>query len=187
MTQRRNWTNALIVTGANGTAPEPLEVAVASGRIVVPGRDLGRPGDEIIDCDGRLVTPAFIDCHIHLVHGGDRARELTRMPPVQKLREAKLPIALATDCNPGTSPISSLLLTMNMAAVLFRMTVRECFEGVTVNAARALGLGDVTGQIAPGFSADFAVWNAQSVAQLVNRVGVNPLHSRIFKGTIYNG
>lgn len=398
MTQRRIWTNASVVTGANGTATEKVEIAVASGRIIETGRDLARVGDEIIDCENRLVTPAFIDCHTHLVHGGDRAGEFemrlegagyeeiaragggiaatmrstraldvdglvretlprldallaegtstveiksgyglnieseitmlraarrlgalrpvriittwlaahalppgyagtradyirevaiagletahkaklvdavdgfceriaftpeeleplfasahafglpvklhaeqlshsggsllaarfgarsvdhleyatardiaaiaasqtvpvllpgafymlreSRMPPVEQLRKAKLPIALASDCNPGTSPLSSLLLTMNMAAVLFRMTVRECFEGVTINAARALGLQEITGRIAPGFSADFAIWNATSVAQLVNSLGLNPLHARVFEGTITHG
>jgi imidazolonepropionase len=398
MTQRRIWTNASVVTGANGTATEKVEIAVASGRIIETGRDLARVGDEIIDCENRLVTPAFIDCHTHLVHGGDRAGEFemrlegagyeeiaragggiaatmrstraldvdglvretlprldallsegtstveiksgyglnieseitmlraarrlgalrpvriittwlaahalppgyagtradyirevaiagleiaheaklvdavdgfcegiaftpeeleplftrahaiglpvklhaeqlshsggsllaarfgarsvdhleyatardiaaiaasqtvpvllpgafymlreSRMPPVEQLRKAKLPIALASDCNPGTSPLSSLLLTMNMAAVQFSMTVRECFEGVTINAARALGLQEITGRIAPGFSADFAIWNATSVAQLVNSLGFNPLHARVFEGTITHG
>jgi imidazolonepropionase len=398
MTQRRIWTNANVVTGLNGTAGELLDIAVEDGCIAATGTGLARPGDEVIDCENRLVTPAFIDCHTHLVHGGDRAREFemrldgasyeeiaragggilssmrstraldldglvrealprldallaegtstieiksgygldiaaeltmlraarkletlrpvrirtswlaahalppgyegskadyirnvaiagldaahkeglvdavdafcetiafsveeieplfaharalslpvklhtgqitysggarlaarygalsadhlehadaqdvaalaaagtipvllpgayymlreTQAPPVQLFRDAGLPLALATDCNPGTSPLSSLLLTMNMAAILFRMTVQECFEGVTINAARALGLGQITGRIAPGYSADFAIWQAQSVAQLVNRIGINPLHSRVFKGIITHG
>ncbi|WP_297488813.1 imidazolonepropionase [Acidocella sp.] len=398
MTQRRVWTNAIAVTGLNGTQGERLDIAVEGGRIVATGSGLARAGDCVIGCENCLITPAFVDCHTHLVHGGDRAREFemrlngasyediaragggiassmrstraldadglvqetlprldallaegtstveiksgygldvetelkmlraarkletlrpvrirtswlaahamppgyggskadyisniaiagldaayreglvdavdafcetiafsveeieplfahakalglpvrlhtgqlthsggallaarygalsadhlehadardaaalkaagtvpvllpgafymlreTQLPPVQILRDAGLKIALATDCNPGTSPLSSLLLTMNMAAVLFRMTVQECFEGVTVNAARALGLEHVTGRIAPGYSADFAIWRAQNVAQLVNRAGINPLHSRVFKGIITHG
>lgn len=106
----------------------------------------------------------------------------TKLPPVAALRAAGLPMALATDCNPGTSPVTSLLLTMNMGAVLFRLTVAECLAGVTANAARALGLQGETGCIAPGLSADLAIWRADSVAQLVGRLGLNPLHARVFQG-----
>lgn len=395
MTQRRIWTNAIVVTGLNGTQGERVDIAVEGGCVADVGNGLSRAGDDVIDCEGRLLTPAFVDCHTHLVHGGDRAHEFemrldgasyeeiartgggivstmrstraldvdglvreslprldallaegvstveiksgygldiatelrmlraarrlaelrpvrirtswlaahalppdfsggkadyirevaiagldeahreglvdavdafcegiafsveeieplfahakalgvpvklhtgqlthsggaqlaarygalsvehlehadardaaafavagtvpvllpgafymlreTQVPPLLILRDAGLHIAISTDCNPGTSPLSSLLLTMNMAAVLFRMTVHECFEGVTINAARALGLGKVTGRIAPGYSADFAIWQAQSVAQLVNRAGFNPLHARVFEGNI---
>ncbi|QQA44224.1 imidazolonepropionase [Pelagovum pacificum] len=388
------WTNARVVTGASGTDAETLEIAVEDGRITEVGPDLDRSGAEVVNCEGRLLTPAFIDCHTHLVFGGDRTTEFemrlegssyediaragggiassmrntrqrdvetlvrealprldallsegvstveiksgyglsiedelkmlraarrlaevrpvrirttwlaahamppefdgskadyiaevairglelahaeglvdavdafcegiafsaeeiaplfdtadalglpvklhteqlsrsggtalaakhkalsvdhfeyaaedevaaiaasgtvavllpgafyflreTRLPPVAALRDAGVPMALATDCNPGTSPVSSLLLTMNMGAVLFRMTVAECLAGVTVNAARALGLTDA-GQIAPGMSADFAIWNAGTVAQLVGRAGLNPLHIRVYKGEI---
>lgn len=387
------WTNARVVTGLNGTAAEALDIAVEGGRIAAVGPALERGGARVIDAGGRLLTPALVDCHTHLVHGGDRAREFemrlegatyeeiaragggiastmratrglsvddlvaaalprldalmaegactveiksgygleieaelrmlraarelgrrrrvrivtswlaahalppehagkardyihdvaiagleraheeglvdavdafcegiafapdeleplfaraddlgipvklhteqlsriggtllaarhhalsvdhfeyateedvaairasgtvatllpgafymlreTQVPPVDLLRRAGVPMALATDCNPGTSPISSPLLIMNMGAVLFRMTVAECFAGVTVNAARALGLGDVTGHIAPGLAADFALWDADSVAQLVNRAGFNPLHARVLEG-----
>ena len=106
----------------------------------------------------------------------------TKLPPIEALRAAGLPMALATDCNPGTSPVTSLLLTMNMGAVLFRLTVAECLAGVTANAARALGLQHETGRIAPGLSADLAIWRADSVAQLVGRLGLNPLHARVFQG-----
>ena len=104
------------------------------------------------------------------------------MPPVQTFRDAGVPIALATDCNPGTSPVTSILMTLNMGAVLYRLTVAECLAGVTVNAARALGLGGETGRIAPGLSADFALWDAALPANLVNRIGFNPLKARVFKG-----
>ncbi|MBU2961247.1 imidazolonepropionase [Citreicella sp. C3M06] len=107
----------------------------------------------------------------------------TRLPPVQAFREAGVPMALATDCNPGTSPLTSLLLTMNMGATLFRMTVPECLAGVTSVGAQALGLADV-GVIAPGMAADFCLWNADSAAQLVARIGFNPLKHRVFAGEI---
>jgi len=106
----------------------------------------------------------------------------TKLPPVAALRAAGVPMAIATDCNPGTSPLTSILLAMNMAATLFRLSVAECLAGVTVNAARALGLGAETGALAQGLSADLAIWNAQSPAELVYRMGARPLHARIWKG-----
>ncbi|WP_207100162.1 imidazolonepropionase [Paracoccus shandongensis] len=105
----------------------------------------------------------------------------TQLPPVASLRKAGVPMALATDCNPGTSPLTSLLLTMNMGATLFRMTPSECLAGVTVNAARALGLPD-RGAIAPGLRADLAVWDIAHLAELSYRIGFNPLHARIVGG-----
>lgn len=105
----------------------------------------------------------------------------TKLPPVAALRQAGVPMALATDCNPGTSPLTSLLLAMNMGATLFRMTPSECLEGVTVNAARALGLSD-RGVIAPGLRADLAVWDIAHPAELSYRIGFNPLHARIVGG-----
>lgn len=107
----------------------------------------------------------------------------TKLPPVQALRDAGVPIALATDCNPGTSPLTSLLLTMNMGATLFRLTPAECLAGVTRNAARALGLTD-RGTIAAGQRADLAIWDVRHPAELTYRIGFNPLHSRIFGGEI---
>jgi len=106
----------------------------------------------------------------------------TRLPPVQALRDAGVPIALATDCNPGTSPLTSLLLVMNMAATLFRLTVEECLAGVTREAARALGLDHEIGTIEPGKSCDLAIWDVERPAELVYRMGLNPLHARIWKG-----
>ena len=105
----------------------------------------------------------------------------TKYPPLQALREAGVPIALATDSNPGTSPLTSLLLTMNMGATLFRMTPAECLRGVTRNAARALGLSD-RGVIAPGARADLAIWDIKHPAELSYRIGFTPLHARIFGG-----
>ena len=106
----------------------------------------------------------------------------TRLPPIDGLRAAGVGIALATDCNPGTSPLTSLLLTMNMAATLFRLTVDECLAGVTRNAARALGLAGETGTLEAGKSCDLAIWDIERPAELVYRMGFNPLHARIWKG-----
>jgi imidazolonepropionase len=91
-------------------------------------------------------------------------------------------MALATDCNPGTSPLTSLLLVMNMAATCFRMTVDECLAGVTREAARALGLGVEIGTLEAGKACDLAIWDIERPAELVYRMGFNPLHARIFGG-----
>jgi imidazolonepropionase len=105
-----------------------------------------------------------------------------QLPPVEALRRHGVPIALATDSNPGTSPITSLLLTMNMAATLFRLTVDEALAGVTREAARALGrLADI-GTLEPGKRCDLAVWNIERPAELVYRIGFNPLHARVRSG-----
>lgn len=93
-------------------------------------------------------------------------------------------MAIATDCNPGSSPLTSLLLAMNMAATLFRMTVAECLAGVTREAAHALGLQDEAGMLAPGLACDLAVWDVARPAELVYRIGFNPLHRRIVAGRI---
>lgn len=106
----------------------------------------------------------------------------TRKPPVAALRAAGATMAIATDANPGTSPLTSLLMAMNMGAVLFGLTVGECLYGATGAAAKALGLGAETGVITPGLSADLCLWNAGSPAELVNPIGFNPLAARWFKG-----
>ena len=92
-------------------------------------------------------------------------------------------LAVATDSNPGTSPLTSLLLTMNMAATLFSMTVEECLLGVTRNAAHALGMSREIGTLEVGKSADLAIWNIERPAELVYRMGFNPLHARVWRGT----
>ena len=106
----------------------------------------------------------------------------TVLPPIAALREAGVPMALATDCNPGTAPLTSLLLAMNMGATLFRLTVEECLAGVTRNAARALGLLERIGTIEPGKSCDLAIWDVEHPSELVYRMGFNPLHARIWSG-----
>lgn len=106
----------------------------------------------------------------------------TKKPPVELLRRHGTPIALATDCNPGTSPLTSLLLTMNMGATLFGLTVDECIAGVTRAAARALGrLADI-GTLEVGKAADLAIWDVREPAELAYRIGFNPLHARIRAG-----
>ncbi len=105
----------------------------------------------------------------------------TQAPPVQAFRDHGVAMALATDCNPGSSPLASLLLVMNMGCTLFRLTPEEALAGVTCHAARALGLTD-TGVIAAGKRADLAVWDVGHPAELAYRIGFNPLHRRIFGG-----
>ncbi|WP_171026173.1 imidazolonepropionase [Mesorhizobium comanense] len=106
----------------------------------------------------------------------------TKKPPVELFRRHDVKMALATDSNPGTSPLTSLLLTMNMAATLFGMTVDECLAGITREAARALGLLHKTGTLEAGKSADLAIWDIERPAELVYRMGFNPLHARIWRG-----
>ncbi|MBB5688009.1 imidazolonepropionase [Roseomonas alkaliterrae] len=105
----------------------------------------------------------------------------TQPPPIALLRRHGVPMAVATDCNPGSSPMTSLTLAMNMACTLFRMTPEEALAGATRHAAKALGLADC-GRIAPGFRADLAVWDAAHPAELAYRIGATPLHARFFGG-----
>jgi len=105
----------------------------------------------------------------------------THLPPVAALREAGVPMAIATDHNPGSSPTLSLLLMLNMACTLFRLTPEEAFRGVTVHAARALGLHD-RGQLVVGQRADFAVWDADHPRELAYRFGHNPCRQVVFGG-----
>lgn len=106
----------------------------------------------------------------------------TQRPPIALLRQHRVPMAVATDSNPGTSPLTSLLLAMNMAATLFHMTVDECLAGVTREAARALGLSDQVGTLERGKWADLAIWDIERPAELVYRMGFNPLNTRIWRG-----
>jgi imidazolonepropionase len=103
-------------------------------------------------------------------------------PPIELFREHGVAMAVATDCNPGTSPLTSPLLALNMAATLFRLTVDECLAGVTRNAARALGLGAAIGTLEPGKWADLAIWDIERPAELVYRLGFNPLYARVWRG-----
>jgi imidazolonepropionase len=106
----------------------------------------------------------------------------TQKPPVELFRRRGVAMAVATDCNPGSSPLTSLLLAMNMAATLFGSTVEECLAGTTRCAAQALGLADEAGTLEAGKWADLAIWNVEHPAELVYRMGFNPLHARVWRG-----
>ena len=106
----------------------------------------------------------------------------TQLPPIAAFRQYGVAMAIATDCNPGSSPLTSPLLTMNMAATLFRMTVDECIAGFTRNAAKALGKAADIGTLEAGKYCDLAIWDIERPAELVYRLGFNPLHKRIWRG-----
>lgn len=110
----------------------------------------------------------------------------TQKPPIELLRQHKVPMALATDINPGTSPFADLTLMMNMGCTLFGLTPEESLRGVTCHAAKALGYGESRGQIATGFDADIAIWNIDHPADLSYQVGVPRLYARIVDGAICN-
>ncbi len=103
----------------------------------------------------------------------------TQLPPLDSLRKAEVRIAIATDCNPGSSPLTSILLCMNMSCTLFRMTPEEALCGVTIVAAQALGIGDEVGTIEVGKKAELAVWNVDQPAELAYRAGFNPLEEMV--------
>jgi imidazolonepropionase len=109
-----------------------------------------------------------------------------QLPPVAKLRSKNVPISIATDLNPGSSPVHSLLATMNMACVLFGLTPEEALLGVTANAARALGLPE-RGRIAPGLKADLLLWDAERPGDLAYPLGFNPLATVIRNGEVVRG
>jgi imidazolonepropionase len=105
-----------------------------------------------------------------------------QLPPVASFRRQGVPIAIATDSNPGTSPITSLLMILNMASTLFRLTVDEAIAGVTREAARALGKLHDIGTLERGKWCDLAIWDVERPAELVYRIGFNPLHRRVRRG-----
>jgi imidazolonepropionase len=135
---------------------------------------------EYLDEDG-VAAMAAAGTVAGIVPGAFYTLREKQLPPIELFRKHHVPMAVATDCNPGSSPMSSLLLAMNMACTLFRMTPEEALAGVTGNAAKALGLND-RGTIEPGKRADLAVWNIDHPAELSYRIGFNPLHQRIFSG-----
>jgi imidazolonepropionase len=108
----------------------------------------------------------------------------TRVPPIDLLRRYEVPIALSTDSNPGSSPTESLLLMLNMACTLFRLTPEEALAGITRNGAKALGLHNTIGTLEQGKDADFVIWNISEPAELAYRIGSNPLRHAIKKGKL---
>jgi len=133
------------------------------------------------DEDARLMAAAGTVAV--LLPGAFYALRETQVPPVAAFRAHGVPMAVATDANPGTSPLTSLLLAMNMACTLFRLTPDEALRGTTENAARALGLADA-GRLAAGLRADLAVWDVEDPAELAYRIGFNPLHQRYVAGQV---
>jgi imidazolonepropionase len=114
------------------------------------------------------------NCVAVLLPGAFYVLREQQLPPLAALREHDVAIALASDSNPGSSPLHSLLLTMNMACTLFRMTPAEALRGITLNAARALGLEQQIGSLEPGKLADLVVWDVDRPAMLSYRIGMNP-------------
>lgn len=135
---------------------------------------------EYLDADGVKAMAAAGTVAVLLPGAFYTLRE-TQAPPIDLLREHGVAMAVATDCNPGSAPMTSLLLAMNMACTFFRMTPEEVLSGVTVNAARALGISDC-GRIAAGCRADLAIWEAAHPAELAYRIGATRLHKRMFGG-----
>jgi imidazolonepropionase len=132
--------------------------------------------------EGGVAAMAEADMVAVLLPGAFYALGETRLPPIAALREAGVPIAIATDCNPGSSPLTSPLLAMNMACTLFRLTPEESLAGMTRNAAKALGLAE-TGMVAEGYCADLAIWDVEHPNVLSYQIGFNPLHERLFGGS----
>lgn len=137
---------------------------------------------EYLDEDGAKAM-AHVGTVAVILPGAFYTLRETQAPPIAEFRKHGVPMALATDINPGSSPLNSLLLTMNMGCTLFRMTPEEALRGITCNAARALGLTDV-GTIASGMRADLAVWDVKHPAELAYRIGFNPLYKRIFGASL---
>jgi len=136
---------------------------------------------EYLDADG-IAAIARSGTVAVLLPGAFYFIKETQKPPVEALRKAGVPMALATDCNPGSSPLTSILLAMNMGCTLFGLTPAEALLGVTREAARALGMQDRIGTVTVGKQADLCVWNVQEPAELAYRIGSNPLRQRIWKG-----
>lgn len=138
---------------------------------------LDRPGVDAIAASGTVAV---------LLPGAFYYLREKQMPPVDSLRRAGVPIAIATDLNPGSSPVHSILTTMNMACVLFGLTPMEVLQGVTVNAAKALGLSD-RGLLDQGMKADIALWDAERPGDLAYPLGFNPLSAVIRNGDVVRG
>jgi imidazolonepropionase len=153
---------------------------LSGAKLAAAHRALSADHLEYTDEDGAAALAAAGTVAV-LLPGAFYVLREKQLPPVEAFRRHKVLLAIATDSNPGTSPITSLLLTMNMAATLFRLTVDECIAGVTRNAARALGRADI-GTLEAGKRCDLAVWDIERPAELVYRIGFNPLHARVRSG-----
>ncbi len=136
---------------------------------------------EYLDADGVLALARAGTVAV-LLPGAFYCLRETRVPPIPLLREAGVGLAVATDGNPGSSPLFSLLTAMNMACTLFRLTPEEALAGVTREAARALGLAGEVGTVEAGKRAELAVWDVRAPAELAYLIGCNRLHSRIGEG-----
>jgi imidazolonepropionase len=134
---------------------------------------LDEPGAKAMAASGTVAV---------LLPGAFYALQEEKKPPVELLRKHKVPIAIATDCNPGTSPLLSPTLAINMACTLFGLTPEEAIAGMTVNAARALGLAHSIGSIAAGKQADLCVWRIESLSELGYWIGLPGPERRIFGG-----
>ncbi|MEM7214396.1 MAG: imidazolonepropionase [Pseudomonadota bacterium] len=135
---------------------------------------------EYLDAEG-VVAMSNADMVAVILPGAFYTLRETRMPPIELFRKHSVPMAIASDCNPGSSPLASLLLAMNMGCTLFRMTPVEALVGATRNAAQALGFSD-RGTIEAGMRADLCIWDVADPAELSYRIGFNPLYKRVFGG-----
>lgn len=188
--------NSLFFSGLSA-APRTVQssILLEHGRIVAIGSSVTASGDaEVVDCGGRPVTSALMDCPAHMIYAGNRSCEFemrlegasnadvtatgggivstlraTRRPPVEQLEYL-------------TEADTRAMAAAGTVAVLFKLPGGECLLGTTRDAAPALALSDETGELRPGLSAEWAVWNAPGPAELVNPIGFNPLHARYFKG-----
>jgi imidazolonepropionase len=150
-------------------------------RLAADHRALSADHLEYSDEDG-IVAMANSGTVATLLPGAFYVLRERQAPPIDAMRRHHVPIAIATDCNPGTSPVTSLLLIMNMATAFFRLTVDEVVTGVTREAARALGRLPQVGTLEPGKRCDLAIWSIDRPAELVYRVGFNPLFARVRNG-----
>ena len=158
--QLQDWGGAALAAEWQALSADHLEWSSADGIVA-----LARAGTVAVLLPGAFFSP--------------RERQ---HPPVAAIRAAGVPIALATDCNPGTSPLLSILTAMNMAAVQFGLTVQEVLAGVTREAARALGRLKEVGTLEAGKRADLAIWNVGRPVELIYWIARNPLYARVWRG-----
>jgi imidazolonepropionase len=181
----------------------PEEITTVFGAAAAAGLPVRLHADQLSDCGGaalaarfhalsadhlEFASPAGLEAMARsgtvavLLPGAYYFLRETRPPDIAAMRQAGTAIAIASDSNPGTSPLTSLLLTLNMAATLFRLGVEECLRGVTCEAARALGLATELGTLEIGKTCDLAIWTVREPAELVYRMGFNPLYQRVRSG-----